>query len=98
MENIQSLLSSEKAWCPRYEDAADVDDLKVPECVETFVSLLVGITGMGGVNVLLLIAAVILFCHLFRSLQELARRRKSNIICECSTGSSVFFHGEPRRG
>ena len=46
MENIQSLLSSEKAWSPRYEDAADVDDLKVPECVETFVSLLVGITGM----------------------------------------------------
>ncbi|CAB4002313.1 RAD50-interacting 1-like, partial [Paramuricea clavata] len=44
MENIQSLLSSEKAWSPRYEDAADVDDLKVPECVETFVSLLVGIT------------------------------------------------------
>jgi hypothetical protein len=46
MENIQSLLSSEKAWCPRYEDAADVDELKVPECVETFVSLLVGITGI----------------------------------------------------
>ena len=45
MENVQSLLSSEKAWSPRYEDAADVDDLKVPECVETFVSLLVGITG-----------------------------------------------------
>ncbi|XP_028395357.1 RAD50-interacting protein 1-like [Dendronephthya gigantea] len=41
MENIQSLLSSDKAWSPRYEDAADVDDLRVPECVETFASLLV---------------------------------------------------------
>ena len=50
MENIQSLLSSEKAWSPRYEDAADVDDLKVPECVETFVSLLVGITGTCGLD------------------------------------------------
>ena len=48
MESVQTSLSSVKACSPRYQNASDVDDLKVPESAELFVSLLLGITGNEG--------------------------------------------------
>lgn len=39
------MLSSEAAWTSQYKDIADVDEMKVPDCAETFMTLLLVITG-----------------------------------------------------
>jgi hypothetical protein len=42
---MDSMLSSEAAWVSQYEDITDVDEMKVPDCAETFMTLLLVITG-----------------------------------------------------
>lgn len=41
------MLSAEGAWSSQYKDISDVDELKAPDCAETFMTLLLVITGMG---------------------------------------------------
>ncbi|XP_070580995.1 RAD50-interacting protein 1-like isoform X1 [Ptychodera flava] len=43
-EKIESLMSSQNAWTSQYKDISDVDELKVPECGENFMTLLIVIT------------------------------------------------------
>lgn len=42
---MDSMLSSEAAWISQYKDITDVDEMKVPDCAETFMTLLLVITG-----------------------------------------------------
>nr|XP_033813800.1 RAD50-interacting protein 1 isoform X4 [Geotrypetes seraphini] len=44
LEKMDSMLSSEAAWTSQYKDITDVDEMKVPDCAETFMTLLVVIT------------------------------------------------------
>ncbi|XP_022095559.1 RAD50-interacting protein 1-like isoform X2 [Acanthaster planci] len=44
VEKIDSLLASSAAWSPQYKDLEETDDLKVPECVESFMTLMLVIT------------------------------------------------------
>ncbi|XP_029471185.1 RAD50-interacting protein 1 isoform X2 [Rhinatrema bivittatum] len=44
LEKMDSMLSSEAAWMSQYKDMTDVDEMKVPDCAETFMTLLVVIT------------------------------------------------------
>ncbi|XP_030071978.1 RAD50-interacting protein 1 [Microcaecilia unicolor] len=44
LEKMDSMLSSEAAWMSQYKDITDVDEMKVPDCAETFMTLLVVIT------------------------------------------------------
>ncbi|KAL2309043.1 hypothetical protein Nmel_005221 [Mimus melanotis] len=43
-EKMDSMLSSEAAWISQYKDITDVDEMKVPDCAETFMTLLLVIT------------------------------------------------------
>lgn len=42
---MDSMLSSEAAWISQYKDITDIDEMKVPDCAETFMTLLLVITG-----------------------------------------------------
>lgn len=42
---MDSMLSSEAAWASQYKDISDVDEMKFPDCAETFMTLLLVITG-----------------------------------------------------
>ncbi|XP_067420575.1 RAD50-interacting protein 1 isoform X3 [Emydura macquarii macquarii] len=44
LEKMDSILSSEAAWVSQYKDITDVDEMKVPDCAETFMTLLQVIT------------------------------------------------------
>ncbi|XP_038064366.1 RAD50-interacting protein 1-like isoform X2 [Patiria miniata] len=44
VEKIDSLLAAQTAWFPQYRDLEETDDLKVPECVESFMTLMLVIT------------------------------------------------------
>ncbi|XP_066561611.1 RAD50-interacting protein 1 isoform X2 [Amia ocellicauda] len=44
LEKVDALLTAEGAWSSQYRDIADVDELKVPDCAETFMTLLLVIT------------------------------------------------------
>ncbi|XP_049639157.1 RAD50-interacting protein 1 [Suncus etruscus] len=44
LQKMDSMLSSEAAWISQYKDIADVDEMKVPDCAETFMTLLLVIT------------------------------------------------------
>ncbi|XP_078409312.1 RAD50-interacting protein 1 isoform X1 [Cetorhinus maximus] len=44
LEKMDSVLSSEAAWTSQYKDIADVDEMKAPDCAETFMTLLLVIT------------------------------------------------------
>ncbi|XP_008069954.1 RAD50-interacting protein 1 isoform X1 [Carlito syrichta] len=44
LQKMDSMLSSEAAWVSQYKDITDVDELKVPDCAETFMTLLLVIT------------------------------------------------------
>lgn len=39
------MLSAEGAWSSQYKDISDMDELKAPDCAETFMTLLQVITG-----------------------------------------------------
>ncbi|KAK3090237.1 hypothetical protein FSP39_010285 [Pinctada imbricata] len=43
-EKVDVMLSSPSAWLSQYKDITDVDDLKVPECGEGFITLMSTIT------------------------------------------------------
>ena len=45
LQKMDSMLSSEAAWISQYKDITDVDEMKVPDCAETFMTLLLVITG-----------------------------------------------------
>lgn len=45
LQKMDSMLSSPSAWKCQYKDSADVDCLKVSECGESFMLLLLTITG-----------------------------------------------------
>ena len=45
------MFSAPSAWLSQYKDITDVDELKVPECGESFVTLMSTITGMLAVTV-----------------------------------------------
>ncbi|MGH0146996.1 UNVERIFIED_CONTAM: hypothetical protein FKN15_009128 [Acipenser sinensis] len=45
LEKMDSMLSSEGAWSSQYKDISDVDEMKAPDCAETFMTLLLVITG-----------------------------------------------------
>ena len=45
MEKVDAMMSSPTAWQSQYRDIADVDELKVPECGESFMTLMLTITG-----------------------------------------------------
>lgn len=51
---MDSMLSSEAAWISQYKDITDVDEMKVPDCAETFMTLLLVITGNINLQALLL--------------------------------------------
>ncbi|XP_072509199.1 RAD50-interacting protein 1 [Notamacropus eugenii] len=44
LQKMDSMLSSEAAWVSQYKDITDVDEMKVPDCAETFMTLLLVIT------------------------------------------------------
>ncbi|XP_028306754.1 RAD50-interacting protein 1-like isoform X1 [Gouania willdenowi] len=44
VEKMDSMLSSENAWSSQYKDVSDLDELKAPDCAETFMTLLQVIT------------------------------------------------------
>ncbi|XP_069764377.1 RAD50-interacting protein 1 isoform X3 [Narcine bancroftii] len=44
LEKMDSVLSSETAWTSQYKDIMDVDEMKAPDCAETFMTLLLVIT------------------------------------------------------
>lgn len=44
MEKVDAMMSSPTAWRSQYRDIADVDELKVPECGESFMTLMLTIT------------------------------------------------------
>ncbi|XP_032160216.1 RAD50-interacting protein 1 isoform X1 [Mustela erminea] len=44
LQKMDSVLSSEAAWVSQYKDITDVDEMKVPDCAETFMTLLLVIT------------------------------------------------------
>uniref|UniRef100_H0V3S1 RAD50-interacting protein 1 n=1 Tax=Cavia porcellus TaxID=10141 RepID=H0V3S1_CAVPO len=44
LQKMDSMLSSEVAWVSQYKDISDVDEMKVPDCAETFMTLLLVIT------------------------------------------------------
>ena len=46
---MDAMLSSPTAWQSQYKDIADVDELKVSECGETFMTLMLTITGKADV-------------------------------------------------
>ncbi|ESP04039.1 hypothetical protein LOTGIDRAFT_212244 [Lottia gigantea] len=44
VEKIDGMLSSPTAWLSQYKDIVDIEELKVPECAESFMTLLLTIT------------------------------------------------------
>ncbi|MEE6481318.1 hypothetical protein FKM82_012829 [Ascaphus truei] len=44
LQKMDSMLSAEAAWTSQYKDISDVDEMKVPDCAETFITLLLVIT------------------------------------------------------
>ncbi|KAL7828010.1 hypothetical protein AOLI_G00311620 [Acnodon oligacanthus] len=44
VEKVDAMLSTEGAWSSQYKDITDVDELKAPDCAETFMTLLLVIT------------------------------------------------------
>ena len=44
-EKMDSILSSPSAWQSQYSDMTDLDGNKVPDCAESFTTLLLTITG-----------------------------------------------------
>lgn len=45
LEKVDAMLSAEGAWSSQYKDITDMDELKAPDCAETFMTLLLVITG-----------------------------------------------------
>lgn len=45
LEKMDAMLSSDARWQRQYDSIVDVDDVKVPECGEMFMTLLSTITG-----------------------------------------------------
>lgn len=45
VEKVDAMLSAEGAWSSQYKDIRDMDELKAPDCAETFMTLLQVITG-----------------------------------------------------
>lgn len=45
LEKVDAMLSAEGAWSSQYKDIIDMDELKAPDCAETFMTLLLVITG-----------------------------------------------------
>ncbi len=46
VEKVDAMLSAEGAWSSQYKDITDMDELKSPDCAETFMTLLLVITGI----------------------------------------------------
>ncbi|KAF7693960.1 RAD50-interacting protein 1 [Silurus meridionalis] len=44
LEKVDAMLSAEGAWSSQYKDITDMDELKAPDCAETFMTLLLVIT------------------------------------------------------
>ncbi|KAJ6666336.1 hypothetical protein lerEdw1_000609 [Lerista edwardsae] len=44
LQKMDAMLSSEAPWISQYKDITDVDEMKVPDCAETFMTLLLVIT------------------------------------------------------
>ncbi|KAJ8382797.1 hypothetical protein SKAU_G00035750 [Synaphobranchus kaupii] len=44
VEKVDTMLSAEGAWSSQYRDISDMDELKAPDCAETFMTLLLVIT------------------------------------------------------
>ncbi|XP_040591087.1 RAD50-interacting protein 1 isoform X2 [Mesocricetus auratus] len=44
LQKMDSMLSSEAVWVSQYKDITDVDEMKVPDCAEVFMTLLLVIT------------------------------------------------------
>uniref|UniRef100_A0A672NHP7 RAD50-interacting protein 1 n=1 Tax=Sinocyclocheilus grahami TaxID=75366 RepID=A0A672NHP7_SINGR len=44
VEKVDTMLSAEGAWSSQYKDITDMDELKAPDCAETFMTLLLVIT------------------------------------------------------
>lgn len=45
VEKMDAMLSSEGAWSCQYKELCDMDELRAPDCAETFMMLLQVITG-----------------------------------------------------
>lgn len=45
VEKMDAMLSTDGAWSSQYKDISDMDELKAPDCAETFMTLLQVITG-----------------------------------------------------
>lgn len=46
-EKMDNMLSSPTAWQSQYKNIEDIDEMKVPECGESFITLMSTITGKG---------------------------------------------------
>ncbi|KAJ8008790.1 hypothetical protein DPEC_G00082080 [Dallia pectoralis] len=44
VEKVDAMLSTEGAWSSQYRDISDMDELKTPDCAETFMTLVLVIT------------------------------------------------------
>jgi hypothetical protein len=45
VEKVEGMLESTTAWESQYKDIADLEEVQVPECAESFMTLLYTITG-----------------------------------------------------
>ena len=46
MEKMDQMMSSESAWQWQYKEVAEADELRIPECGEAFLTLMLTMTGM----------------------------------------------------
>ena len=61
IEKVDAMLSAEGAWSSQYKDISDMDELKAPDCAETFMTLLLVITGRI-INYFITLSLYLSFC------------------------------------
>ncbi|XP_068163261.1 RAD50-interacting protein 1 [Antennarius striatus] len=91
VEKMDAMLSAEGAWSSQYKDISDMDELKAPDCAETFMTLLQVITER--YRALPCPSAQLKFLGLQRELLDDFRIRLTQVMKEesrCPLGSRYF--------
>lgn len=65
LEKVDAMLSAEGAWSSQYKDISDMDELKAPDCAETFMTLLLVITGTSLFFIIIIVFNITLFILVF---------------------------------
>ncbi|XP_054608394.1 RAD50-interacting protein 1 isoform X1 [Dunckerocampus dactyliophorus] len=80
VEKVDAMLSAEGAWSSQYKDIRDMDELKSPDCAETFMTLLQVITDR--YQALPCVSAQLKFLELQRELVDDFRIRLTQVMKE----------------